>query len=428
MAKYILKKVIIVSIIFIILSTFRPVIAQFDPLDEEEIYEDEFDAFEMPEDTTNKSTNTNHNSTGLEDIFDEETSETYSELAGVKSKMTDALTQISKLNSDIFSYENDIQSLEMQIENLTNEISQTELNIKNNENKYISEKDLVDKRLVALYEAGTTTYLDVLLTSDDLFDFISKYYLMQELAEYDQKLLTDIENTKYQLQTDKLTLENTKIEMENTKSQVIEKRNSLEATLKSKQTLLSALSAKEAVLARQLEEFEEDKKDIANTLFNLTYHKNYTAVSPSLCEYISPIADKTNADITTGFYGYDSHTGADFACDSETPVLAVKDGTVLISTSLKNSNGSYRSYGEYVAIDHHDGTITLYAHMLPNSRTVVEGQEISQGQMIGLVGSTGNSTGPHLHFEVRLNNGKVYVDPSPYLPNGPDIEALEKTN
>ncbi len=104
----------------------------------------------------------------------------------------------------------------------------------------------------------------------------------------------------------------------------------------------------------------------------------------------------------------------DFAIASGTEVVAVKGGTVEISTALRNSSGGYRSYGEYVVINHHDGTMTLYAHMLSGSRTVSVGQEVSQGQVLGTVGSTGNSTGPHLHFEVRIN-GRA-VNPLPYLP------------
>lgn len=81
----------------------------------------------------------------------------------------------------------------------------------------------------------------------------------------------------------------------------------------------------------------------------------------------------------------------------------MKSGTVIFSTALKNNNGSYRSYGEYIIIDHHDGTMTLYAHGLPGSRQVEVMDEVEQGKVIMRVGSTGNSTGPHLHFEVRVN-------------------------
>ena len=80
----------------------------------------------------------------------------------------------------------------------------------------------------------------------------------------------------------------------------------------------------------------------------------------------------------------------------------------------KMKNGKYVSYGEYIIIDHGDGTMTLYAHMLAGSRTVSAGQKVSQGQQIGKVGSTGNSTGNHLHFEVFANGSRT--NPTQYLP------------
>lgn len=117
---------------------------------------------------------------------------------------------------------------------------------------------------------------------------------------------------------------------------------------------------------------------------------------------------------------YSGHTGVDINRGvTGKNVVAVKDGTVVTSTALKNPNGSYRSYGEYIMIAHNDGTLTVYAHMLAGSRKVFENQTVKQGQVIGTVGSTGNSTGNHLHFEVRVltsaNKYKV-VNPIPYLP------------
>ena len=102
----------------------------------------------------------------------------------------------------------------------------------------------------------------------------------------------------------------------------------------------------------------------------------------------------------------------DFACPGGTTIMAVKAGTVVTSTALRYSNGQYKSYGNYVVIDHHDGTMTLYAHM--QSRSVSSGQSVSQGQQIGLVGSTGNSTGNHLHFEVWVGGRRT--NPTAYLP------------
>ena len=112
---------------------------------------------------------------------------------------------------------------------------------------------------------------------------------------------------------------------------------------------------------------------------------------------------------------YRGHTGIDVNINViGKTIVAVKSGTVVTSKALRYSNGNYRSYGEYIVINHHDGTMTLYAHMLSGSRAVSVGQSVSQGQPIGQVGSTGNSTGPHLHFEVRI--GGKDVNPTPYLP------------
>lgn len=132
--------------------------------------------------------------------------------------------------------------------------------------------------------------------------------------------------------------------------------------------------------------------------------------SPSSSGYINPIAGMSKSRATT----YSGHTGIDFPASSGTPIRAVKAGTVTTSKALYRANGTYRSYGEYVIINHHDGTATLYAHGLPGSRTVSPGQSVAQGETIMLVGTTGNSSGYHLHFEVRLSSG--WVNPMPYLP------------
>jgi murein DD-endopeptidase MepM/ murein hydrolase activator NlpD len=189
----------------------------------------------------------------------------------------------------------------------------------------------------------------------------------------------------------------------------------MEVLIRDKNTLVQNLSAEEIELNNQLEQFEQDKKQIEAELVELAKQNALKkSITPSKSGYISPLLGKTKANITTTYNGYAGHTGVDFAIPLGTDVVAVKAGTVVISDALKYSNGKYKSYGEYVVIDHHDGTMTLYAHGLADSRTVVEGDEVEQGDVIMLSGSTGNSTGPHLHFEVRVN-GKC-VEPSQYLP------------
>ena len=338
--------------------------------------------------------------------------ETSTELAGVKSQMSNTLKQITRLNTQISDYENEITDLESALKELVTQITVKEEDIKVQEEKFNEQKALFEKRLVALYESGTTTYLDMLLSSDDLSTFISKYYLIGTLAEADDELLTLIENTKKQIEEEKAALEEDKKEIETSKEKISNKKNALSVTVNEKNILVEDLSDEERTLEQKLADFEEDKRKIQNRLAAIG--GNIVPVAPSAAGYISPINGKSRANITTSYYGYSGHTGVDFAVPSGTPIVAVKSGVVRISEALKYSNGRYRSYGEYIVIDHLDGTMTLYAHGYPGSRRVSEGQSVSQGQQIMSVGTTGNSTGNHLHFEVRINGRPV--NPTSYLP------------
>ena len=366
--------------------------------------------------------------------IDKKIEETNSEIAGVKSQMSDALNQISNYNSQIGSYENEISDLTTQINDLTAQITEKEASIEEQIEKYNEQQELLNKRLVAMYESGTTSYLDMLLSSASLADFISKYYIIEQLTEYDNELLNTIEQTRIQIENEKAELETAKTEVETSKTALETKKNSLTILVNEKNALVGTLSAEEKVLEEELEQIEQDKKDIQAKLAAIAAREEaerkataatvaaksgstvseVVSTAPSTAGFICPLAGKSKSNITTGYHGYSGHTGVDFACGSGTSVMAAKGGTVVISTALRNSSGNYRSYGEYIVISHGDGTSTLYAHMLSGSRTVSEGTQVSQGQVIGQVGSTGNSTGPHLHFEVRVN-GRC-VNPTQYLP------------
>jgi murein DD-endopeptidase MepM/ murein hydrolase activator NlpD len=349
--------------------------------------------------------------------IEEKIDKTSTEIQGVKVEMSTNLQEISKLNEKISDYDSEIATLETEIKSLEESISEKEENIKQEEEKYNIQKELLDKRLIALYEAGSTSYLDVLLSADSLTDFISKYYLVSTIAESDQELLAKIENTKNQIEKEKEDLEASKEKVENSKIEIEEKEKLISASINTKKSIVAKLSSEEKELQEELEGYEEDQKEIANQLAKLVSNSSKPSnFSASSSGYISPLAGKTKSNITTGFYGYTNHKGVDFACSSGTEILAVKDGVVVISDALKNPNGTYRSYGEYVAINHYDGTVTLYAHMLSGSRKVEVGSIVKQGEVIGKVGATGNATGPHLHFEVRTNNGQTRIDPTPYLP------------
>lgn len=352
------------------------------------------------------------------------------ELSQVQKEKSAALKEIEKLTNQISDLEDQITELDFKIDALNIEIENKQNDIEAKQKEYEERKELLNKRLVAVYTSGKTSYLDVLLSSSSLTDFISNYYLIEQLSDADANLLTQINNLKTQIENEKNELETNKVEIEESKSTIEINKNTLEVAKSEKSSKVACLNAEEKKIQAEIDEFESDKRAMLAEAANdakVAYSANssYYAVnkapvgSASTSGFICPIAGRSRSDITCGFYGYSGHGGADFARNSKgategLPVLAAKAGVVTTSMAKKNSSGNYTSYGEYIRINHQDGTSTLYAHMQPGSRTVSVGEYVSQGQQIGNVGRTGHVTGPHLHFEIIVSG--VRVDPARYLP------------
>ena len=372
------------------------------------------------------------------------------ELEEIEGEKSEALKAAQQLTVQISDYEQQISELESGIKTLETQISETKEKIKKDEEEFNKKQKALDERLVAMYEYGDTTYLDYILSSSSLTDFISKYYLVSEMAEYDTQLLEEIEKDKQMLEQEKKSLEDDKSSLDSAKLEKQVKMNALKVAKSQKEKAIENLSEKEKQTQTKIEELEEDKALIesqlrkiaeaeeaagrkqeeearkrANSSNNSQSSSSSTTVS-SKGGFIFPVQGLSKANIRNkNFPSYAGHTGVDVNINvTGKNVVAAKAGTVVTSKALKNSNGSYRSYGEYIIINHGDGTLTLYAHMLAGSRKVKEGDYVSQGQVIGTVGSTGNSTGNHLHFEIRVSTYnsslKTYsykvVNPLPYLP------------
>lgn len=376
--------------------------------------------------------------------IDSKISETEDEISEVSSNLSSAMKDVQSLIAQISTYEQSISDLNSKIEETEKQITEKEEEIEKAGKDIEEKQELLDKRLVAMYESGNTSYIELLLSSADLTDFISKYYLISELATYDTELIESIRDRKEQLEKDKVEIENSKVELESSKSELEEKRNALASAKSEKDKKVSNLNSEEKQLKDELEELEKEKKEIQAELARIAKEEaaangkpnNSGATSPSSAGYIFPVAGCSRSNVSKLVYpSYAGHTGIDVNINVVgKAVVAVKSGTVVISKARTGSIpnygtdgkyiGSYSSYGEYVVINHHDGTMTLYAHMRPGSRTVKVGDKVNQGQVIGIVGNTGNVSprptaskplnGTHLHFEVRVNGNPV--SPIPYLP------------
>lgn len=379
--------------------------------------------------------------------IDSKISETEDEISEVSSNLSSAMKDVQSLIAQISTYEQSISDLNSKIEETEKQITEKEEEIEKSGKDIEEKQELLDKRLVAMYESGNTSYIELLLSSADLTDFISKYYLISELATYDSELIESIRDRKIQLEKDKVEIENSKSGLETSKLELVEKKDALASAKSEKDKKVANLNSEEKQLKDELEELEKEKKAIQSELARIAREEaaaaaasgkpnNSAVTSPSSAGYIFPVAGCTRANVSKMIYpSYAGHTGIDVNVNvAGKAVIAVKAGTVVISTARTGSIpnygtdgkyvGSYSSYGEYVVINHHDGTMTLYAHMRPGSRTVKVGDKVNQGQVIGIVGNTGNVSprptaskplnGTHLHFEVRVNGNPV--SPIPYLP------------
>lgn len=367
--------------------------------------------------------------------LDSSISEAKDELEDIKKEKSQTLSEVESLIEQVSNYEDEIDSLNDQISGLQTKIKNVEKQIKEDEEEYKKQQTALDDRLVTMYENGDISYLDVLLSSESLTDFISKYYLVSELTTYDTDMLKQVEEEKKKIENEKTELESSKKSLDNAKQTKTAKASALKVAEKEKEQKASKLSQEEKATQKEIEEMQADRAAIDKELKKIAIEEQrrreeakknsnkgnsssptYVDSTPSSSGYIFPVAGLSKANIRVKAYpSYPGHTGVDVNIGvAGRSVVAVKDGTVQVSEAKRKANGEYKSYGEYIIINHHDGTMTLYAHGAPGSRLVSSGQTVSQGQQIMSVGTTGNSTGYHLHFEVRVN-GKP-VNPAPYLP------------
>ena len=343
----------------------------------------------------------------------------------IRNQMTDIQRQVDELDSKISDYESDIYDLNSQIEEVSKNINSAEIELQKTEKDLEEKEELLEKRLVASYKAGSTSYLDVLLDSDSLTSFLSSYYLVEQISENDTKLINTVKETKQQIENSKAQLEENKASLENIKQSEVVKKSELDATKKEKEQVVAKLSNEDKEVQSKIDEMRSEDSKIRAAIAKAEREANRTSSrgnggsrspssNPGGFIYPVPAAYKK---VTSGMYYSESkryHGAYDFgsAGIAGQPVYAVKDGTVIYTANLTNS------YGTHVIIRHSSGLYTLYAHGQAGSLSVSVGQKVSQGQQIMRVGSTGNSTGAHLHFEVRVGSGGYgdRVNPGAYLP------------
>ena len=342
----------------------------------------------------------------------------------ISKEKEDALSQVQKLITQISDYQLEIDELNGKISKLQTKITESEKQIKEDEIEYDKEQKALDARLVAMYKTGETSYLDFLLSSATLVDFISSYYLVSEVADYDTKMLEQLEAHKKKIEKEKSKLENDKKELDNSKVTLESKQMGLKTMKKSKEEYAAELTGKEKELEEDLSELASQEQSLNKKIIELQRQydeeqarkraasgssssssstSSYSGGGSSNYGFGYPV---TNHHIGTGYgvsgryWSSGHHTGVDFPVSKGTPVYSVGDGQVV-------DTGYNRAYGNYVEIYHGNNIYSFYAHA--SSVIVSAGQHVTKGQQVMKSGATGNVTGPHLHFEIRTP-GPIYAN------------------
>lgn len=351
------------------------------------------------------------------------TEETIQELEKLKA---DTESYVKELDGELARLDDELSSLDSRITDKEADIEETKAQLeeakKTEEEQYASMK----LRIKYMYEKGDTSYLDLLLESGSMSEMLNRAEYIQQISSYDRKKLTEYGEIKEKIADDEEKLEAEHEELLTLQEQTKAKQDSVEKLVGEKsrelQKYQNQIAANESQLASYQADIEAQENRIQQIEAELKRQEEearkkaqekgeeYKTVSIGNISFIWPCPSSSR--ITSGFGGRSSptegassnHKGIDIGASSGSDIVAAADGTVTISTY------SY-SAGNYIMINHGGGVSTVYMHC--SKLLVSVGETVKKGQVIAKVGSTGYSTGPHLHFGVRVNG--AYVIPSQYV-------------
>ena len=338
------------------------------------------------------------------------------QLAGLKAGLEEAKEKRRILVSQLEAINGELENINAQIVWYDGQIAEKEEERAAAVLREQEQYDLFCRRVRAMEESGKASYWSILFTAESFSDLLDRLTDISDIMAYDQAVMDQLIATREEIERLKAELESARAEQEAMKADLESKQAEQKEKVAEAQRLLDQINADTAEVNRQLEEESaaaqaiqasivakqkalEEERRRNNIIINsesgyLWPLPGYYRLSSLFGYRIHPITGKAH-----------SHTGIDIPAPSGTPILAAKSGQVVTS-------GWHDSYGNYVVVDHGNGNSTLYAHM--SSRAVKEGDVVSQGQVIGVTGSTGISSGPHLHYEIT--EGGSRVNPLNYLP------------
>lgn len=355
------------------------------------------------------------------DKLSKEKGETQEYIAALDKKIQLKQDQIDVLQEDANHLQSEINSIESRISDTENEIEKTQKEIDKKQAQFDKTFSDYCQRLRAMYISGHASNLEVLLTSSDISSILTRSQMIQSVSEQDSEILDslmkqmeEIEKQKAELEAKINKLGKDKKKLETDKKELTDNIATIEASKKELDDEVAQCNALIKKLSNQSSEYQEAIEENQSALAKVeaeiqAAYSGASRGSTGNGAHSGALGYPTSYhSISAGYPNYSSgryHGGIDFPCPSGTSVHAAASGTVIVAKNLNYS------YGHYLIVDHGNGLSTLYAH---NSTLLVgTGDHVSKGQVIAKSGSTGNSTGPHCHFEVRVNGTRV--NPLNYL-------------
>ncbi len=331
-------------------------------------------------------------------------------LENTKSKRAKTLQNMELLEKEAGDIQSKIDAVNAKIAETDKSLAEQQIKLDAATKKAEEKYDLFKERFRVMCEQGDVSYVEMLLSAKNFGDFVDKVEIVKEISQHDKDIFDEMEANRLEIEAArdeiaalKETQEASKSDLSSQKAALVKKQQEQQAYMKE---LESDAAAYQKIIDQADAAMESLRRSISGSLSSSTRGKAYvggefTWPTPS-CYYITSHFSPRRKNPVTGIYK--RHTGTDIGAAYGASIVAANSGTVTLA-------GWNSGYGNCVIIDHGGGRATLYAHM--SSYSVSSGQSVQKGQQIGRVGSTGNSTGPHLHFEILINGAAV--DPMQYF-------------
>lgn len=331
-------------------------------------------------------------------------------LAAIRNDLSKAKDQMALIEANIALTESEISTSQMLLDRYDQQIAGKEQEILELEAQQVEQREEFYRQVRWMEETGSVSYLSILFQASSFSELLDYAMLITDIMEYSDRIIKQLEATEAELDAAKAELQTSRSEQAEVQAQLEGQMAELENNRASQYALLQQIAASESEAAAEAKELAESEEKINKELKEA--ERRYAAQIAAL---------NSQANMTSGNWYWplpgrykisslfggridpingrpDNHTGTDIPAPGGTPIYAAQNGVV----TTVNANRYASSYGYYCIINHGNGYATLYAHQ--NQVPIVkEGQTVQKGQVIGYVGSTGRSTGNHLHFELRVN-------------------------